>query len=145
MLDKKEYMKIYRKENKDKIRRQTKQYRKKYNRENKEKIKLYKRKYDRDHQEIYLKSNLKQLKKYGDMFNMNSNEYSWAIQSWSKTIKKRDRRKCKICNSAKNINAHHIFQKNIYPQLSLNINNGVTLCKKCHGKTHGFEIYEGRR
>ncbi len=112
---------------------------------NPEKIRISNKKWRDKNPEKLLKANIRHLEKYGKTFDMNPYEFSYAFQSWSKTVKKRDWRKCQICNSTKNINAHHIFQKNIQPQLSLNVNNGITLCKKCHGKTHGFEIYEGRR
>ena len=100
--------------------------------------------YNRDHPEVGLKSLKKYLKKIGMIFNKNTNEYMYALNYWSKTIKKLDNHICKLCDSKIKLNAHHIMPKNDFPKLSLNIDNGITLCNNCHGKVHGFEIYEGK-
>ena len=57
------------------------------------------------------------------------------LLKWGKEIRDRDK-KCLVCNGINELNAHHIFEKAKYPNLSLNINNGVTLCKKCHYEIH---------
>ncbi len=45
------------------------------------------------------------------------------------------------CNSdSRNIAAHHIYPKRNFPNLQFDINNGITLCKKCHEKTYGKEM-----
>ena len=128
------------------------EYRKKYNKANKEKVNRQKRKYyinnkksfkkyQKEHPEVWLKASIKQLSKLGKYFNLNSNQYMYALQSWSNTIKKLDNRMCKNCDSKDNLNAHHIMPKSEYPELSLDLDNGITLCENCHGKKHGFEIY----
>ncbi len=66
---------------------------------------------------------------------MNHGVYNYALISWSRTIRKRDKT-CKACDSKEQLIAHHIFYKKKYPRLSLNLNNGLTLCKKCHYETH---------
>ena len=83
----------------------------------------------------------KRLKKYGKQLNMTSLEYFYAIRSWSETIKKLDNYMCKNCDSKDNLNAHHIMPKNDFPELSLDLDNGIVLCDNCHGELHGFEIY----
>lgn len=60
---------------------------------------------------------------------------------WAKTIKILDNYMCKNCDSTDNLHAHHIQPKALYPELSLDLDNGVTLCKKCHSELHGFELY----
>lgn len=92
--------------------------------------------YQKNNPYITLKANLKQLEKHGKILNMNTYEYSFAIQSWSKTIKKLDKNMCKLCDSRENLNAHHIQPKQDFPELSLDLDNGITLCKECHNKIH---------
>jgi 5-methylcytosine-specific restriction endonuclease McrA len=52
---------------------------------------------------------------------------------WTKTVKERDG-KCMSCgNTDKRVlTADHIKSKKMFPELSLDINNGVTLCHNCH-------------
>ena len=115
-----------------------KQYNRKLNRKH---YKNYDRNYHKKHPEIGLRSNKKRLIKLGEQFNMNHFEYQYALNSWSKTIKKLDNYMCKNCDSIHNLNAHHIMPKKDFPELSLNLENGITLCEYCHSLTHGFEIY----
>lgn len=101
-------------------------------------------KYHKDHPEVVLKSNKKRLEKLGNTFNIISNEYLYAIQSWAAVGKKRDKYKCQVCGTSgtsKTLHGHHILHKSLYPQLSLNLNNHITLCIKCHEETHGFKTY----
>lgn len=62
----------------------------------------------------------------------NSNEYL----RWRREILTRDKFKCVICGSNKDLEVHHIKRFSQYPELRLNIENGVTLCKKCHRELH---------
>lgn len=98
------------------------------------------RKYHKNHPEVSLKANKKQLEKLGEYFDMSSQQYKYTLQAWSKTIKKRDKI-CQKCGSSSNLNTHHIQPKSEYPELSLDLDNGITLCEKCHEKMHGFKIY----
>jgi len=66
-----------------------------------------------------------------------SNDGRYKLRKWSKAIIKRDK-KCVVCGSRKRLEAHHLFDKNTYPHKALDINNGVTLCKKCHTEFHRF-------
>lgn len=93
---------------------------------------------------IYYDNPQKVMDKYKDrmnslgiMFDMSTNEYRYALQSWSKTVKKLDNYMCKNCDSKKSLHAHHIQPKSLYPKLSLDVDNGVALCEKCHKKIHG--------
>ena len=52
---------------------------------------------------------------------------------------------CKICKSKEDINAHHLFGQKEYPDKRFDVDNGVTLCKKCHilvHKKYGYETDE---
>ena len=64
-------------------------------------------------------------------------ELAFSLIYWRRIVKKRDNYRCQICGSRQNLVAHHIFQKAFHPELCLNFNNGITLCKNCHFQTHG--------
>ena len=75
--------------------------------------KKYMKVYLKEHPEIWLKSNKKQLEKNGAVFDMKDYEYMWAINSWSKSVKKRDNNTCQDCGDTENLEAHHIKSKKI--------------------------------
>jgi len=54
---------------------------------------------------------------------------------WSLKIRKRDKI-CQKCNSTEKLHAHHIFNYDFYPEKSLDLDNGITLCETCHKKFH---------
>lgn len=58
---------------------------------------------------------------------------------YEKTIKKLGNGLCKVCNLKAEI-SHHIIHKSKYPALSLNVNNGIPLYKKCHYDVHGWGL-----
>jgi len=62
-------------------------------------------------------------------------EFQYAIRTWAKYIIIRDKN-CQTCGSKENLIAHHLFYKAMYPELSLNENNGICLCKECHYELH---------
>ncbi|HEC64565.1 MAG TPA: hypothetical protein ENI23_04675, partial [bacterium] len=109
------YMKEWRKVNPNK----TKEYSKKRYIEKPETIKKYNKKWVKNNPEKKLKIMKRHFKKYGKTFKMNAMEFSYALISWSKTIKKLDSNMCKNCDSTKNINAHHIQPKQVFPELCL--------------------------
>ena len=58
-------------------------------------------------------------------------------KDWRLNVFKRDGFMCQICKQiGKELNAHHIKEWSKYPELRLEPNNGVTLCKECHLKIH---------
>ena len=61
-------------------------------------------------------------------------------KKWRTEVYIRDNFTCQICGSRGDIQAHHIKQWANHPELRYDINNGVTLCKKCHK-----ELHKGRR
>lgn len=81
-----------------------------------------------------------------------SNEY----YEWRNSIYKRDYFTCQLCgdNTGHNLNVHHIIELNkiiknnnikfigeaLKCNILWNINNGITLCKKCHQKQHKHRI-----
>jgi len=103
----------------------------KINKRQQEYYKTYDKKY-----ECHLKWSIKKFTEVGKKFKMTEHEYRLALLSWAYTIKKLDNHMCKLCSSKEELNAHHIMPKKDFHELSLDLDNGITLCKKCHYKTH---------
>ena len=57
-------------------------------------------------------------------------------QKWADMIKERDGYACQKCGSKEELVAHHILPVASYPDKARNIDNGVTLCSKCHKEIH---------
>ena len=126
--------KEWKQKNKDKIRKNYYQ--------NKDKIREQMKKYRQTHPEIKLRGHIKYLKKYAIHFQLPHYGYQYSLMSWSKTIKKQDDKACQICGSTDKLHAHHILEKKHFPELSLNPNNGITLCVPCHNQTHGKQLLQ---
>lgn len=54
---------------------------------------------------------------------------------WRKNVIARDE-VCQCCGTNKYLQAHHIFNYKNHPEYRTNSDNGITLCKWCHGKYH---------
>jgi hypothetical protein len=62
---------------------------------------------------------------------------SVEYQEWRKKVFERDGYTCQDCGKkGDKLNAHHILRFSEYPELRLDIDNGVTLCEECHKETH---------
>lgn len=59
-------------------------------------------------------------------------------KQWRYSVYLRDKFACQFCGDARggNLNAHHIFAFADYPDLRTNLDNGITLCKRCHEEQH---------
>lgn len=56
---------------------------------------------------------------------------------WRTAVFERDGYRCAICGEVGGrLNAHHIKPFAKYPDLRLDIDNGITLCEKCHKEVH---------
>lgn len=56
---------------------------------------------------------------------------------WRKDVFKRDMYTCQECGQIGNeLHAHHIDSFSEYPNKRVDINNGKTLCRKCHSNYH---------
>lgn len=62
----------------------------------------------------------------------------WELIQWRLDVYKRDNYTCICCNDDKggNLNAHHLNGYNWDIINRLNIDNGVTMCEKCHNNFH---------
>jgi hypothetical protein len=63
---------------------------------------------------------------------------------WRSAVMKNDKSTCQLCGFVSKHNyglqAHHIFPKRMFQELMFEVDNGITLCKKCHLKTYGKEV-----
>lgn len=55
---------------------------------------------------------------------------------WRKAVYERDGYTCRVCSSKKTAIAHHLENYADNPELRLDVNNGITLCKDCHIQFH---------
>ena len=55
---------------------------------------------------------------------------------WKQAVYKRDNFICQYCGSNENLCAHHIVEWDKDETLRFDINNGITLCNKCHRAEH---------
>jgi hypothetical protein len=65
---------------------------------------------------------------------------SLEYKLWRKCCFERDNFTCQCCNdnNGGNLNAHHINNFSEFPELRVAIDNGITLCEKCHIKFHSI-------
>lgn len=62
---------------------------------------------------------------------------STEYKEWRKAVFARDDYTCQHCGArGVKINAHHIKPFAWYPDLRTDVNNGITLCVKCHKAVH---------
>lgn len=59
-------------------------------------------------------------------------------REWRKSVFERDKYTCQVCGDHKggNLRAHHIKRYSAFPELRYSVENGITLCDKCHNKVH---------
>jgi len=66
-----------------------------------------------------------------------TNGSSAKEKRWREAIFNRDNFTCYSCGErGKYLNAHHIKERSLNPELKFNLTNGVTLCRKCHVNLH---------
>jgi len=65
---------------------------------------------------------------------------SFRYKEWREKVFKRDDYTCQACKnkSRGDINAHHIKSFADFPKLRYRVNNGITLCEKCHKLTDNY-------
>lgn len=62
---------------------------------------------------------------------------------WRNLVFKRDNHTCQICkdNTGGNLNAHHLDGYDNNSDKRISLENGITLCKKCHNNFHHLYGY----
>lgn len=55
---------------------------------------------------------------------------------WAVKVKERDGNRCTICGASGKLYAHHIQHEAVNWNRRIDIDNGVTLCKRCHILAH---------
>jgi 5-methylcytosine-specific restriction endonuclease McrA len=58
-----------------------------------------------------------------------------AYRDWRTAVYARDDWTCRQCGARSNgvyLNAHHIKQWSLHPELRYDVSNGITLCRPCH-------------
>ena len=67
---------------------------------------------------------------------------STPYKKWRKSVLARDNWTCQDCGAVqkKGPAAHHVFPFAEFPEHRYELWNGITLCRSCHMKTHGYEL-----
>lgn len=61
---------------------------------------------------------------------------------WRDSVYNRDDYTCQVCRKRGVVlNAHHIKKFCDYPELRLEIDNGISLCESCHNESKGREVW----
>ena len=60
-------------------------------------------------------------------------------RQWRREVRRRDGDACRVCGETINLHAHHIKPRSKYPELTLELDNGITLCGNCHARLKGKE------
>ena len=62
----------------------------------------------------------------------------YELSQWARDVKEADNWTCVLCGQKQDgsywhrAEAHHIKPKSMFPDLALEITNGITLCRRCH-------------
>lgn len=62
------------------------------------------------------------------------NNYPYRV--WREQVLERDGHACVKCGATSNLQAHHIKPFATFEECRLDIDNGITLCRKCHAALH---------
>lgn len=68
----------------------------------------------------------------------------YSYKEWVKNVYKRDNYTCQSCwQYSGKLNAHHIMPYRAYPELRVELSNGITLCDFCHRTFHSIYNTQG--
>ena len=72
--------------------------------------------------------------------------HSLEYTDWRGKVFERDGYKCQVCGQVGGtLNAHHIKAFKDYPKLRFDVDNGITLCERCHRELHKRLRQNGRK
>ena len=60
-------------------------------------------------------------------------------RQWIRAVRRRDEDACRVCGVTIPLHVHHIRPRSSYPELALELDNGITLCGNCHARLTGRE------
>ena len=60
------------------------------------------------------------------------------VSRWRNEVLARDNYRCVRCGNTDKLNVHHIQPWKDNPELRTSIENGITLCEKCHKDVHSL-------
>ena len=64
------------------------------------------------------------------------------LRTWSNMVLARDYYHCRLCGrNGCRLSAHHIEKRVEIPELSLDTDNGITLCPACHGEADSLHPF----
>ena len=63
---------------------------------------------------------------------VNASFSSTSLKKWRDAVLFRDKYMCVMCGDDDHLESHHCKPKSQYPEEAYNVNNGITLCKRCH-------------
>jgi len=59
-----------------------------------------------------------------------------ALLVWGLEVRTRDGFACRACGKTGIVDPHHIRPRSCAPRLKYEVDNGITLCRECHGAVH---------
>ena len=62
--------------------------------------------------------------------------FGTELKEWRKAVFKRDNYTCQYCNNKTYLHSHHIIEWAVDESKRFDVDNGITLCKKCHTRKH---------
>ena len=83
-----------------------------------------------------------QVFKEEDMFEDEILRTDIRVKRWRDKVISRDK-VCRCCGGDKHLDAHHIFSWKDYPNLRVDVDNGITLCRFCHHKYNSYYGHKG--
>ena len=63
---------------------------------------------------------------------MNRLTYLFSLRQWRNRCLGRDNSTCQVCGTQTRPCVHHIAPSKLYPEFHLAVENGITVCPKCH-------------
>jgi 5-methylcytosine-specific restriction endonuclease McrA len=77
----------------------------------------------------------------GGIAKRNRKDTTADYKFWRMAVFSRDDYTCQYClERGGKLNAHHIKSYKLYPELRVDVNNGLTLCSECHRNLHGNRV-----